>query len=151
MYINCCQKAVSVINGMDFFSKRSAVMANMGQGTKIFQHCTCPIEQMTYNFHLSFKYMHLSFKSVCNKEHKGAGIFFGCLRGRYKAPFPMANAYIFSQFEQKNSQSEGHFYVNQYSLQIAFIFNGLLIKIKHMIRNESDSMQFKRPCLRKIL
>ena len=54
-----------------------------------------------------------------------SGIFFGCLRGRYKAPVPMANAYIFSQFEQKNSQSEGHFYVNQYSLQIAFIFNGL--------------------------
>ena len=61
----------------------------------------------------------------------------------------MANAYIFSQIEQKNSQSEGHFYVNQYNLQIAFIFNGLLIKIKHMIRNKSDSMQFKRPCLRK--
>ena len=59
-----------------------------------------------------------------------SGIFFGCLRGRYKAPVPMANAYIFSQFEQKNSQSEGHFFVNQYSLQIAFIFNGLLIKNK---------------------
>ena len=26
---------------------------------------------MTYNFHLSPKHMHLSFKSVCNKEHKG--------------------------------------------------------------------------------
>ena len=78
-----------------------------------------------------------------------SGIFFGCLRGRYKAPVPMANAYIFSQFGQKNSHSEGHFYVNQYSLQIAFIFNGLLIKIKHMIRNKSDSMQLKRPCLRK--
>ena len=49
----------------------------------------------------------------------------------------------------KKSQSEGHFYVNQYSLQIAFIFNGLLIKIKYMIRNKSDSMQLKRPCLRK--
>ena len=78
-----------------------------------------------------------------------SGIFFGCLRGRYKAPVAMANAYTFSQFEPKNSQSEGHFYVNQYSLQIAFIFNGLLIKIKHMIRNKSDSIQFKRPCLRK--
>ena len=77
------------------------------------------------------------------------GFFFGCLRGRYKAPVPMANAYIFSQFEQKKSQSEGHFYVNQYSLQIAFIFNGLLVKIKHMVRNKSDSMQLKRPCLRK--
>ena len=77
------------------------------------------------------------------------GIFFGCLRGRYKAPVPMANAYIFSQFEQNNSQSEGHFFVNQYSLHIVFIFNGLLIKINHMIRNKSESMQFKRPCLRK--
>ena len=26
---------------------------------------------MTYNFHWSCKHMHLSFKSVCNKEHKG--------------------------------------------------------------------------------
>ena len=42
-----------------------------------------------------------------------AGIFLGCLRGRYKAPVPMANIHIFSQFEQKNSQSEGQLYVNQ--------------------------------------
>ena len=27
--------------------------------------------QVTYNIHLSCKHMHLSFKSVCNKEHKG--------------------------------------------------------------------------------
>ena len=27
--------------------------------------------RVTYNFHLSCKHMHLSFKSVCNKEHKG--------------------------------------------------------------------------------
>ena len=26
---------------------------------------------MAYNFHSSCKHMHLSFKSVCNKEHKG--------------------------------------------------------------------------------
>ena len=26
---------------------------------------------MTYNFHSSCKHMHLSFKSICNKEHKG--------------------------------------------------------------------------------
>ena len=56
---------------------------------------------------------------------------------------------FFPNLNKKNSQSEGHLYVNQYSLQIAFIFNGLLIKIKHMIRNKSDSMQLKRPCLRK--
>ena len=41
------------------------------QGTKIFQYCTCPAGWVTYNFHLSCKHMHLSFKSICNKEHKG--------------------------------------------------------------------------------
>ena len=41
------------------------------QGTKIFQYCTCPAGRVTYNFHLSCKHLHLSFKSVCNKEHKG--------------------------------------------------------------------------------
>ena len=33
------------------------------QGTKIFQYCTCPAGQVTYNFHSSCKHMHLSFKS----------------------------------------------------------------------------------------
>ena len=41
------------------------------QGTKIFKYCTCPAEQVTYNFHSYCKHMHLSFKSVCIKEHKG--------------------------------------------------------------------------------
>ena len=41
------------------------------QGTNIFQYCTCLAGPVTYNFHLSCRYMHLSFKSVCNKEHKG--------------------------------------------------------------------------------
>ena len=41
------------------------------QGTKIFQYCTCPAGRVTYNFHLSCKHVHLSFKSICNKEHKG--------------------------------------------------------------------------------
>ena len=40
------------------------------QETKIFQYCTCPAGQVTYNFHSSCKQMHLTFKSVCNKEHK---------------------------------------------------------------------------------
>ena len=39
-------------------------------GTNIFKYCTCPAGQVTYNFPLSCKHMHLSFKSVCNKEHK---------------------------------------------------------------------------------
>ena len=34
------------------------------------------------------------------------GIFFGCLRGRNKAPFPMRFRRIFSQFVEKNSQSQ---------------------------------------------
>ena len=37
------------------------------QGTKIFKYAG----RVTYNFHLSCKHLHLSFKSVCNKEHKG--------------------------------------------------------------------------------
>ena len=41
------------------------------QGTKIFKYCTCPAGRVTYNFHSYCKHMHLSFKSVCNKEHKG--------------------------------------------------------------------------------
>ena len=41
------------------------------QGTKIFKYCTCPAGQVTYNFHSSWKHMHLSFISICNKEHKG--------------------------------------------------------------------------------
>ena len=41
------------------------------QGTKIFQCCICPAGRVTYNFHSSCKHMHLSFKSVNNKENKG--------------------------------------------------------------------------------
>ena len=40
------------------------------QGTKIFQYCTCPAGQVTYNFRLSCKHLHLCFKSICNYEHK---------------------------------------------------------------------------------
>ena len=41
------------------------------QGTNIFQYCTSPARRGTYNIHSSCKHMYLSFKSVCNKEHKG--------------------------------------------------------------------------------
>ena len=41
------------------------------QGTKIFQYCTCPAGCVTYNFHSSCKHIHLSFKSLSNREHKG--------------------------------------------------------------------------------
>ena len=34
-------------------------------------YCTCPAGPVIYNFHLSCKHMFSSFKSVCNKEHKG--------------------------------------------------------------------------------
>ena len=44
---------------------------NARQGTKIFQYCTCPAGPVTYNFHSSCKHTHLSFKSLCSKEHKG--------------------------------------------------------------------------------
>ena len=48
-----------------------SIRENTFQGTKIFQYCTCPAGRVTYNFHSSCKHMHLSFKNVCNKEHKG--------------------------------------------------------------------------------
>ena len=38
------------------------------QGTKILQYCTCPKGQVTYSFHSSCKYMHLTFKSVGNMQ-----------------------------------------------------------------------------------
>ena len=37
------------------------------QGTKIFQYCTCPAGQVTYNFNTPCQHMHLSFKSISNK------------------------------------------------------------------------------------
>ena len=43
----------------------------VSQGTKIFKYCTCPAGLVTYNFHSYCNHRHLSFKSICNKEHKG--------------------------------------------------------------------------------
>ena len=48
-----------------------SLLVSLGQGTKIFQYCTCPAGGVTYNFHSSCKHMYLSFKSIYNKEHKG--------------------------------------------------------------------------------
>ena len=46
------------------------------EGTKIFQYCTCPAGQVTYNFHLSCKHIHRPLKRLlCNKEHKGIIIY----------------------------------------------------------------------------
>ena len=42
---------------------------HVSQGTKKIQYRTCPAGLVTYNFHSSCKHMHLSFKSICNKEH----------------------------------------------------------------------------------
>ena len=40
-------------------------------GTKIFKYCMCPAGQVTYNFHLPCKHIHLSFKSVCRMSALG--------------------------------------------------------------------------------
>ena len=50
---------------------KTRYLAQEYQGTKIFQYCTCPEGQVSYNFHSSCKNMHLSFKKVCNQEHMG--------------------------------------------------------------------------------
>ena len=47
-----------------------------------------------------------NFRHLFSMRDQG---FFGCLRGRCKAPVPMANTHIFSQFGPKNSQSDGNF------------------------------------------
>ena len=60
-----------VEHGISFITSGQGPTKSLAQGTKIFQYCTCPAGRVTYNFHLSCKHMHLPFKSVCNKEHKG--------------------------------------------------------------------------------
>ena len=60
----------SIESLQSIFSEQVSIWIPL-QGTKIFQYCTCPAGQVTYNFHFSCKHMHLSFKSICNKEHKG--------------------------------------------------------------------------------
>ena len=54
----------------DLIAQRKGLMQTKvsGQETKIFQYCTCPAGRVTYNFHSSCNHMHLSFKSVCNKN-----------------------------------------------------------------------------------
>ena len=69
------------------------------QGTNIFQYCTCPAGRVTYNFHSSFKHMHLSFKSVCNREHKGV-----ICNKTYKVPYITAKM-IFTQLFSERSAS----------------------------------------------
>ena len=49
---------------------KSEWMFNSRQGTKLFKYCTCPAGWVAYNFHSSCKHMHMSLKSICNKEHK---------------------------------------------------------------------------------
>ena len=44
------------------------IRRNVIRGQK---YCTCPAGWVTYNFHSPCNYMHLSFKSICNKERKG--------------------------------------------------------------------------------
>ena len=61
----------SIQSQQNLFLVSMCETAVMLQGTKIFQHCTCPAGPVTYNFHLSCKHMQLSYKSVCSKEHKG--------------------------------------------------------------------------------
>ena len=52
-----------------FITERLLMGHKESNQTNMFQYCTCPAGRVTYNFHSSCKHMHLSFKSVCNKEH----------------------------------------------------------------------------------
>ena len=76
------------------------IRVNTIQGTKIFQYCTGPAGRVTYNFHSSCKHMHLSFKSVCNREHKGVL----CNMTYFKVPYITAKM-IFTQLVSESSAS----------------------------------------------
>ena len=68
-YNKVCYKGNALYSVCTF--KEMCVLITSVQGTKIFKNCTCPAGRVTCNFHSSCKHMHLSFKSRCNKEHKG--------------------------------------------------------------------------------
>ena len=50
----------------------------------------------------------------------------------------MANTHIFSQFEPRNFPIRRSILCKSIVLQVAFIFNGAFIKIKHIVRNKSN-------------
>ena len=59
--------SVLVLSSVTEISRKCSI-----QGTKIFQYCTRPAGRVINNFHSSCKHMYLPFKSLYNKEHKGA-------------------------------------------------------------------------------
>ena len=116
----------------------------------IFTVCQSRTTSLGFPVYKGFQGFMLSLAEVNNQCFVWIQGFFSGVSGAVIRPLSQWQMpTFFPNLNKKKSQSEGHFYVNQYSLQIAFIFKGLLIKIKQMIRNKSDSMQFKRPCLRK--
>ena len=64
------------------------------QGTKIFQYCTCPAGSVAYNFHSPCKHMPVSFKSVCNKEHKGVICKMTSWSNSYKSVRPIGRVLL---------------------------------------------------------
>ena len=54
-----------------YYNTDQSLYITSGQKIHVFKYCTHPEGQVTCNFHSSCKHMHLSFKSVYNKEHKG--------------------------------------------------------------------------------
>ena len=47
------------------------ILKLMGRRQKYINIFSCPAGRVTYNVHLFYKHMHLSFKRVSNKEHEG--------------------------------------------------------------------------------
>ena len=80
--------------------------------TSHFAYVEFRITRSIFAIPLDFEIARLTCIMFCCM-HGATGIFLGYLRGRYKAPVPMANIHFFSQFDQKISQSEGQLYVDQ--------------------------------------
>ena len=79
------------------------------QVTKIFQYCTCPAGRVTYNINSSRKHMHLSFKSICNKEHKGVICNMTSSSNSSQSTRPGKNYWSFVEFTRNYEQTSGIF------------------------------------------
>ena len=70
-FFQFCDKKNQRKKSIEKFPRMQNKAVTWLQGTKIFQYCTWTAGRVTYNIHSSCKHMHLSFKNICNKVHKG--------------------------------------------------------------------------------
>ena len=130
-------------------SCRPVVFQITTQGTKIFQYCTCPAGRVTYNFHLPCKHMHLSFKSICNKEHKGV-----ICNMTSSSNFPLSTRptgrvlweelLVFLDFTHNNQRTNGIFDPCHPSFETLFSYQGNTVYYSVYYKSSSDVFNEKK-------